>query len=344
MMTIHKFLFALAGFLLIGFAGAQDIHFTQYEFSPIHVNPAQTGAFNGSYRIGGIYRDQGRTAIKGAAYRTPMLYTDVTFPFALRKQDWTSLGLNIIDDRSGEIGLGSTKTAASAAYHFALDKMRRTVISLGAQYARATHNIKDAQDAVFPGNLLPTPNSGDNSKLQQKTSYSDISAGLSLSTKLGAKKLPLSLGVSVGHLNQPRVSLFSGAGGSDSKIKPLITANAGLEYPLNEKINLKPMLWFRNIAKPSEVITQCMGSYLLNAEKAIRLNAGLGYRFGDALQLMVGMDYGKVRAQLGYDHTISSLAQGQSPSGVGAVELGIMYTGIVVKKPNPKPKVFCPRF
>ena len=32
-----------------------------------------------------------------------------------------------------------------------------------------------------------------------------------------------------------------------------------------------------------------MGSYLLNAEKAIRLNAGLGYRFGDALQLMVGM-------------------------------------------------------
>ncbi|MBK8152587.1 MAG: type IX secretion system membrane protein PorP/SprF [Saprospiraceae bacterium] len=187
MMTINKFLFALAGFLLIGFAGAQDIHFTQYEFSPIHVNPAQTGAFNGSYRIGGIYRDQGRTAIKGAAYRTPMLYTDVTFPFALRKQDWTSLGLNIIDDRSGEIGLGSTKTAASAAYHFALDKMRRTVISLGAQYARATHNIKDAQDAVFPGNLLPTPNSGDNSKLQQKTSYSDISAGLSLSTKLGAK-------------------------------------------------------------------------------------------------------------------------------------------------------------
>jgi len=59
---------------------------------------------------------------------------------------------------------------------------------------------------------------------------------------------------------------------------------------------------------------------------------------------MLGMDIKKIRFQVGYDQTLSSLSSSQSPSGFGAIEFGLMYIGTVTKKPNPKPKVFCPRF
>ncbi len=37
---------------------AQDIHFSQYSASPLTLNPALTGNFNGFYRVSGIYRNQ----------------------------------------------------------------------------------------------------------------------------------------------------------------------------------------------------------------------------------------------------------------------------------------------
>ena len=33
---------------------AQDIHYSLFNMSPLSLNPAQTGAFHGTFRIGGI--------------------------------------------------------------------------------------------------------------------------------------------------------------------------------------------------------------------------------------------------------------------------------------------------
>lgn len=48
---------------LIPKANAQDKHFTQFYASPLTLNPALTGAMDGSYRIGAIYRDQWRQVL-----------------------------------------------------------------------------------------------------------------------------------------------------------------------------------------------------------------------------------------------------------------------------------------
>ena len=39
---------------------AQDRHFSQFYSSPLTLNPALTGAFDGKYRVGTNYRDQWR--------------------------------------------------------------------------------------------------------------------------------------------------------------------------------------------------------------------------------------------------------------------------------------------
>ncbi|MEN9416069.1 MAG: hypothetical protein RLZ62_2373, partial [Bacteroidota bacterium] len=58
-MRIRKLLSAF--FLLsviTGSATAQDIHFSQYNMSPMTLNPANIGGFEGTARISGIYRSQ----------------------------------------------------------------------------------------------------------------------------------------------------------------------------------------------------------------------------------------------------------------------------------------------
>ncbi|MBK9270163.1 MAG: PorP/SprF family type IX secretion system membrane protein [Saprospiraceae bacterium] len=327
-------------FSMIQKLSAQDIHFTQFSFSPLHVNPAQTGGFNGSYRIGGIFRDQvaAVTGI-GSEFRTIHFFIDANLTKGFRKQDWVGFGMNFLQDRSGVISLGSGGFIAAAAYHLGIGK--NSDISVGAQYGAVTMNIKDKEKAIFE-NSIGGGQSPDLMKLQDRANYRDISVGLAYTTSLGTKKHKLVTGVNVARVNNPRVSLSQG--GIGNRLGSMISAHASLEYRLNDKLDLIPMIWVRNLKSNTQIAPQCMVSYLFNSEKEIRLNGGLGYRLGDALEIMAGMDIKNIRFQIGFDLTVSGQTSAQSPSGFGAVELAAIYTGNIVKKPNPKPKVFCPRF
>ncbi|NJK86634.1 MAG: type IX secretion system membrane protein PorP/SprF [Bacteroidales bacterium] len=42
------------------FTKAQDIHFSGYQASPLFINAANTGNFEGNWRLAGTYRDQWR--------------------------------------------------------------------------------------------------------------------------------------------------------------------------------------------------------------------------------------------------------------------------------------------
>lgn len=319
---------------------AQDVNFTQYELAPVFVNPANTGGFLGTFRLGGLYRDRAPT-FEGS-YKTPFFAMEMNFGFAFRKKDWTSLAISFLQDKSGEISLGKGGFKASGAYHLAVAKGN---LAIGIEFGSVSQSVKNPEKARFGQELGPTgvPMSQDQSKLSQgKADYQDVSAGLMYTVPVSVKKHMLKVGIAANHITQPDVSVY-GAGGSN-KLSMLLTASAELRYHLNEKTDLIPMLWFRNLSKVSETVPQCMVSYLFNVEKKVRLNAGLGYRFGDALQIMAGMDYGNIKAQVGYDMTTSSLASSSEVSSFGGIEIGILYIGAITKKPNPKPKVFCPRF
>ena len=124
----------------------------------------------------------------------------------------------------------------------------------------------------------------------------------------------------------------------------LLGGHLSYEFPLTNALNLKPMLYFRNIQKASETILQAVAGYRLGTERKTTLYGGLGYRFADALQILAGVDFKKIKVMLGYDHTLSGLTKAQSPAGFGAFEVSAVYVGVVKKKPDPKPVIFCPRF
>lgn len=320
-------------------ANSQDVNFTQYELIPVFVNPANTGGFMGTFRVGGIFRD--RAPAFPGAYKSLFLAMEMNFGFAFRKKDWTSIAITFIQDRSGDVSLGKGGFVASGAYHLALGKGN---LAIGVQFGGVSQNVKNPESANYLDELSPggPTQSPDQSKLQSgKVDYQDISGGLAYTTTVSPRKHTLKLGFAANHITQPNVSI--GGSGGANKINMLLTGSASLQYHLNEKTDLVPMFWFRNLSKFSETVPQCMVSYLFNVEKKVRLNAGLGYRLAGDLQIMAGLDYGNLKAQVGYDLSTNSVLS-EALSGTGAIEFAVNYIGAITKKPNPKPKVFCPRF
>src|ERR1700752_1423563 len=90
---------------------SQDIHFTQYYFSPLSLNPANTGNYDGDYRGMINYRSQWKEIDR--AYKTMSAGADMNF-YPMNQK--VSGGLYFINDKSGG-NLVQNKIFVSAAAH-----------------------------------------------------------------------------------------------------------------------------------------------------------------------------------------------------------------------------------
>src|SRR5262245_44150778 len=90
---------------------AQDMHFSQYYFSPLTMNPAYTGKYKGDFRFFGNYRKQWR--LINDAYNTFSAGGDMNFyPSNVN----LSGGLVFVHDQSGG-NLVVNKIMPSGAWH-----------------------------------------------------------------------------------------------------------------------------------------------------------------------------------------------------------------------------------
>ena len=103
-MKIKISIIALVFITVITEMNSQDLHFTQFQFAPLTVNPALAGAYYGSYRIGGIYRDQFRSVATNA-FQTIDFHVDSPIMRGFRDQDWIGVGVGMdVLDKAGAVG------------------------------------------------------------------------------------------------------------------------------------------------------------------------------------------------------------------------------------------------
>ena len=347
-------------------AGAQDTHFTLHDYNPLWLNPAQTGAFSGTVRVGGIYRGQWFT-LNGMS--TPSAYVDAPIIRGLRPYDWIGVGANLISDKAGvgaDLGLQSTYFGFSAAYHLALDNQRRNVVTLGAQYGSTSYGL-DLENSGLRQQLTIDPSlggggltqgelvAGGMSEMIDDMSYSSINAGLMLRSVLDpAKNNLLEVGVSMFHIGGPeKESLIpepTDSSGIDSTTvgafdredlnrRSTLRGHARLDLEVNEDWRFQPSIYAQTSASVTSVSVQAWGSRRLKPDVNLRL--GLGYRTGDAAQVLVGLDYQQLRAALSYDLTLSSAREINNYQG--AFELSAQYIINIYKKPTVVPTMLCPK-
>ncbi|MEN0004426.1 MAG: PorP/SprF family type IX secretion system membrane protein [Bacteroidota bacterium] len=335
-------------FTLIGTftLSAQDIHYTLFDMSPLALNPALTGAFEGTARIGGIYRDQWASIIDNQ-YTTPTFYIDAPIVRGIRKQDWIGIGVSFFQDEAGSLSLQTSGALFSISYHLALKKDQSSVLTLGLQGGRVSTevNLEGALDGeLLQGQVDGNANAGGeftsgSGTMMPNENYFDIGVGLLYRSQMN-EKTNLEIGVSGGHVTSPQFSLVTGGEQGERPIR--INAFASVGYGLNERWGIQPKLFFQNTGGFSETYIQAWGNYLVNKEDDFTLNFGLGYRIGDAAKTLLGADYKGFRAGLAYDITLSSLSEVNN--GQGAFEIALSYILKIYKDPVVKPAVFCPKF
>ncbi|HWH63500.1 MAG TPA: PorP/SprF family type IX secretion system membrane protein, partial [Ginsengibacter sp.] len=123
----------LAILLLVTFAAnAQDPHFSQFFASPLTLNPALTGKFDGTLRVAGNYRNQWPAF--NNVYTTSTLSVD--FPiFKKRLPDYDTWGIGILalTDKAGGGVLTNNYLGVSTSYHKALDEDGFQQLGIGFQ-------------------------------------------------------------------------------------------------------------------------------------------------------------------------------------------------------------------
>ncbi len=328
---------------------AQDIHFTLFDYSPLTLNPAYSGAFYGSIRVGGIYRDQWASFMDNP-YRTPSFYLDAPLFRGFGEHDWVGAGLMFYSDQAGAGNLRTNASMLSAAYHIGLGEDGQTVLTIGGQGGNVQRRIDiqstnlrfaDELDPGVGGGGLGIGNGADRSA-SENVNYLDFSAGLMLRTPLGESSR-LELGGSVHHLTQPEYGFFGERSGTSADNRPMrINAHGKLTAALSEKWQLTPMALFQLVEGVTNIHLQAWLGYLINPDKDIRFNFGTGYRFGDAIPVMAGMDIDRLRVGLGYDINTSSLSR--ATNTVGGFELAASYIINIYKKPQVDPAILCPAF
>lgn len=338
---------ALILVLLLSPAKSQDIHFTLKNMTPLAFNPANTGAFYGSYRLSGLYRDQYRSVIGSAAFMTPTFSIDAPVIRGFKKTDWVGVGIFFYSDKSGTGGLTQSSFKVSAAYHLALNKKGTNVLSIAYQTGAIQRKVSDPTKLIF-GDFLESngmTNLDMNAADNMNKGFLDHVGGIRYSSKYN-KTDEFYIGFSADKFGNPNWSVLKTGG--NYQLQPRVFAQAGLSRVLSNTIRFSPNISFQKVMKAPEntIVLQGLFDYLYSKEREIVLKGGLGYRsgagIGDAIQVMLGADIKGINVMLGYDVNVSPLS-GASGT-VGGFELAAQYIGKIYKRPKPDPIIFCPRF
>jgi type IX secretion system PorP/SprF family membrane protein len=348
-MKFVKHLLFLAVLLISTQAQAQrEYIFTNYYMSPTTLNPAMVGAYEGTYRVGALQRQQWN--IRPSIYQTTSAFVDMPVVM-IKKRHWIGAGLSLYNDGAGSGGnyskLGQNYVSLSAAFHYSIDKKYKNVLTFGVA-------VGGGKDGFTPGigpQLLSdyngnSPNS--TSLLKDNASIVDISAGIMLKSKID-KKSDLSLGLSLRHLNTANNALEKAykaviAKDSLSSIPAAFTFHAEYNRILSKKLSIAPNILYRRIAGSQDVSLQAVLGYQIDPKrKDLILKGGLGVRTFDnhAINVLLGADYQNFKLMVGYD--IPTAPVGGKTTG-STLELSLHYTGKVYKNPVVKGIHFCPKY
>lgn len=116
---------------------AQDIHFSQFYFTPLFTNPAYTGRFDGTYRFNGIIRRQW-ASVSAQPYQTFGGSIDMNSPFNLKG---TGIGLNIVQDIAGLSAFSTFGAQLSLSTSIRITGDKSWIIGGGGSYGYLSQSV-----------------------------------------------------------------------------------------------------------------------------------------------------------------------------------------------------------
>ncbi len=343
--TVHgslfgkKFLLLFVAYCLLPVAYCQDIHFSQFSFSPLNQNPANTNLFDGDFRFAGNYRNQWPSV--PVRYNTFSVSAEMNF-LTLKNNDRFGGGLVFFFDRAGDSRFTSLNTALSVSYIKSLDKNFHHALSGGIQFGIVNRNINYSKlnfDNQWNGDVFNPSIPIDETFARTRFNFFDLGVGVAYKwTK--AERTNVTVGFGAAHLTVPSQTFYND---NSVKLNPRFTVHTRGQVKAAKQWDVVPELMFQMQDSKYEVDYGAHAKYYpaLKIPHTIALNIGAYGRSADAGWLFAGMDFDNLQVNLSYDINFSKLSAASRYNG--GFEVSVIYILAKVKQIN-KPGAVCPAF
>jgi type IX secretion system PorP/SprF family membrane protein len=307
---------------------SQDIHFTQFNYSPLNLNPAQAGMFDGTHRFILNNRTQWRSVT--VPYSTSSISSDMHLNFIKFKQDVFGLGLTVNTDKAGDSEYGTTQINCSFSAIMPISKASIHLLSLAIETGIAQTSINYTKlhfDNQWNGlKYDPNLSTGENFTVNNYFYY-DLSFGGSWRYK-PKDRFIVNSGIALYHITKPKQSLFYN---NDIRLNRRISIFGNAEIKCTKEIDILPSLFFEYQKPYKEFLIGAAGRYIIKekSKEYTTALAGIYTRMGDAAMLMLGMEYKKWSITMSYDFNYSRFVPATKDKG--GFEIAIIY---IINKPK----------
>jgi len=334
-MTKHlKFILGIMLSITLGSSFSQDVHFSQFYQTPLLVNPAFTGSFNGNIR--GIVNYRNQWATIGNPYTTYAFSFDMGLMKEKMENKYLGAGLFVYKDMAGDSKLSTTQVNFSLSSIISINDAQD--ISAGIQGGFAQKSIDASQmqwGSQFDGNNFNSLLSGEPSAYENYA-FGDFSGGLTwrygkTGTNMSSNDhLSANAGIAVYHINAPKQEFdienlhreFVIHGGAYIGIK-------------NTSLSILPYVLMLSQGPLGEVNVGGLIRYSIREEskytgflKETAVFLGSYVRIGDAVIPTVMFEMANYAIGLSYDINTSSLSE--ASNGNGGLEISLRFIN-----PNP---------
>ena len=323
-------------------ARAQDVHLTQFYASPLTLNPALTGGFDGQLRAGVNYRDQYRGLLP-SPFVTTSAALDFRFPLAIGGRndgDAAAVGVMFMSDKVREYDFGTNLVVLSGGFHKMLDKRTNQILSAGLSAGIGQRNVNYGnltwQDefTVRPNGTIGYFGDTRESLPANNLSYFDFSAGVNYSYAPRGQA-GIYAGLAAHHINQPNISFYGRdeESGAEEPLDMKLTAHVAGTLPLTSTMRLLPRALVQYQGESLEALVGSNIRFQFDEYSTSALHLGSWVRgvrtvesfAADAVVALVGFEYKGVLLGTSYDLGLSQFTDGNR--GQGAFEISLAYLG-----------------
>jgi type IX secretion system PorP/SprF family membrane protein len=333
---MRRFLSTLIIIALAFNAQAQDPHFSQFFASPLTLNPAFTGKFDGQWRLAVNHRDQWPSIPK--AYVT----TSGSLDFGIMKKslpdgDVFGIGISGLSDASANSQLKLNYGSISLSYHKALDEDGYNTIGAGFQGTYSSLVLEEGK-LTFEDMLRQNGFTGARTDFLtngNSQNYVDLNAGVLFSGSSNGSN-NYYVGVSAYHINKPSVGFKD----ASYQLASRITVHGGGTLPVSDVLSFNGSIIYQMQSKSNETTLGGAFAYNLNGDEVrpSSIYAGAWYRLNDAIIPYLGLEVGGLRIGASYDVNVSSLKT--ATASRGGSEFSIIY----IKRKSEYKGIPCPKF
>ena len=303
---------------------SQSIMNAELNATPLAINPAFTGMFDGSVRVSSLYSNNWASVTVpyisfGASVDMPV-YTD-------SKGNYLAAGILFHKDDAGDGNIADFNAGISLAYHKLFGKAHHNSdLAIGIQAGYNQGNIYLLP--LYLGNPVNYvyffPGTGQPYNLGNSINYYDANVGISFSH--GSNKFNYTLGASVNNINDPNQSIDKIANGS-GLLDLRYIGEIGANWILTKRLTLRPQIFYQTQSGNKYLIAGNEFRYNISKDP-LRYNATTifisGWYQPDYLvTVAVGLELKRFRIGIAYDYPVNTI--NNASNGDGGLTVSLKY-------------------